>query len=180
MWQSPHGYWLPNRTGYDIDHHMSPASTCLSLPIEPFWFSVAYGATLEDDVPSLSENALCQWGGVRQAVFCLLHQATLWGLRTGKAFWRRWKEEKEQQGVAETCAQAWQQSNQPCMAYPERGIWTFFMLPADLLGPSLLLPVLGSNTAHRSQGLVGEGEKEACPRPGFFFFFFCVILFNQE
>lgn len=43
------------------------------------------------------------------------------------------------------------------------------MLLEDPLGPSLLLPVLGSNTAHRSQGLVGEGEKEACPRPGFLF-----------
>lgn len=61
----------------------------------------------------------------------------------------------------------------------EKGIWTFFMLLADPLGPSLLLPVLGSNTAHRSRGLVGEGEKEACPGPGFLFSVLCYLTRNK-
>lgn len=88
-----------------------------------------------EDVPSLPENALRQWGGIEHVLFCLLHPATLWGLRTGKAFWRRWEEGREQQGVAGTCAQTWQQSRQPCLAYTKREIWTFFTLLTDPLGP---------------------------------------------
>lgn len=68
---------------------------------------------------------------------------------------------------------------QPRMAYPERGIWSFFILLTDRLGPSLLLPVLGSNTAHRSRGLAGEGEKEACPGPGFLFSVLCYLTRNR-
>lgn len=122
-----------------------------------------------EDVPSLPENALRQWGGIEHVLFCLLHPATLWGLRTGKAFWRRWEEGREQQGVAGTCAQTWQQSRQPCLAYTKRERYGPSSHCLQIhWDPSSLLPVLESNPTSVCHTQVlrtgGEIEKEACHR----------------
>lgn len=167
--------------GQAIDHHMSPVPTCLSLLIGTLTvFSKLYGVTLSDNVPSLPENVLPQWGWIGH-VFCLLHPATLWGLRTGGAFWIRWE-------VGES-SRAWREPSQGLAAVQAALHSLYKRRVMDLLhtahrstGTSLLLLVPESNTAsicHTQVLRVGRREREGrLTWAGAFVF--CVVLFNEE
>lgn len=73
-------------------NHVSPTFTCPSLPRGTLLVSSRLQSHPLGQCTQHPHNALRQWGVIGHAVFYPLHQATLWGLRTGKAFWRRWQQ----------------------------------------------------------------------------------------